>query len=74
MGFENNAQRTSSKRYYLQNVEINDYDVMIDGENFFDQPIKYDKGTYENIRKISTSQRDNYTNGCLLDYTYFEDY
>ena len=47
MGFENDAQRTSSKRYYLQNVEINDYDVMIDGENFFDQPIKYDKGIWK---------------------------
>ena len=74
LAFENDAQRTSSKRYYLQNVEINHYDVMIDGENFFDQPIKYDKGTYENIRKIVTSQRDNYTFGCLLDYTYFKGY
>ena len=47
---------------------------MIDGKNFFDQPIKNDKITYENIRKIATGQRDDYTNGCLLDYAYFKDY
>ena len=41
-------------------------------ENFFDQPVKNDKVTYENIRKISTSQGDDYTTGCLLDYTYFK--
>ena len=44
---------------------------MINGENFFDQPIKNNKVTYENIRKIATSQGDDYTSGCLLDYTYF---
>ena len=47
---------------------------MIDGKNFFDQPIKNNKVTYEIIRKIASSQRDDYTNGCLLDYIYFENY
>ena len=46
---------------------------MINGENFFDQPIKNNKGTYENIRKIATGQGDDYTTGCLLDYSYFPD-
>ena len=46
---------------------------MINGENFLDQPIKYDKVTYENIRKITTGKGDNYTTGCLLDYLYFRD-
>ena len=40
LAFENDAQRTSNKRYYLPNVEIKDYNVMIDGKNFFDQPVK----------------------------------
>ena len=44
---------------------------MINGENFFDQPIKNNKVTYENIRKIPTDQGDDYTTGCLLDYSYF---
>ena len=46
---------------------------MINGENFFDQPIKNNKVTYENIRKIATSQGDDYATGCLLDYSYFAD-
>ena len=56
------------------NVEIKDYNVMIDGKNFFDQPVKNDKVTYENIRKITIGQGDDYTTGCLLDYTYFQKY
>ena len=44
---------------------------MIDGKNFFDQPIKKYLIPYENIRKIATSQGDDYTTGCLLDYSYF---
>ena len=47
---------------------------MIDGKNFFDQPVKNDKVTYENIRKITIGQGDDYTTGCLLDYTYFKKY
>ena len=42
-------------------------------KNFFDQLIKNNKITYENIRKIATGQGDDYTTGCLLDYTYFRD-
>ena len=45
---------------------------MIDGRNFFDQPITSMTKTYENIRKIATGQGDGYTSGCLLDYSYFK--
>ena len=47
---------------------------MVDEKNFFEQPVKNDKVTYENIRKIAVSQGDDYTTGCLLDYTYFKKY
>ena len=47
---------------------------MIDGKNVFDQPINSMIKTYENIRKIATGQGDNYTTGCLLDYSYFKDH
>ena len=46
---------------------------MIDGKNFFDQPVK-NKVTCENIRKIATGQGDDYTTGCLLDYIYYKNY
>ena len=71
--FENDAQTTSSKGYYLPKVEIKNYNVVINGEKFFDQPIKDNKVTYENIRKTATGRGDDYTTGCLLDYTYFKD-
>ena len=73
LAFENDGDRTSHSDYYLSNVEIKDYNIMINGENFFDKPIKNNKVTYENIRKIATGQGDNYTAGCLLDYSYFMD-
>ena len=43
------------------------------GENFFDQPTKDNKVTYENIIKVATGKGDDYTSGCLLDYAYFRD-
>ena len=47
---------------------------MIDGQNFFDQPIKYDRIIYGSIRNTMTGQGDDYTTGCLLDYVYFKNY
>ena len=73
LAFEGDAQRIVHTGYYLPNVEIKDYNIMINGENFFDQPIKNNKVTYENIRKIAAGQGDDYTTGCLLDYPYFMD-
>ena len=73
LAFKNDDHRTSDDRYYLPTVEIKDYNIMINGENFFDQPIKNNKVTYENTRKIATGQGDDYTTGCLLDYPYFAD-
>ena len=73
LAFENDDDRTSDWQYYLPAVEIKDYNIMIIGENFFDQPIKNKKVTYENIRKIATGQGDDYTTGYLLDYPYFAD-
>ena len=73
LAFENDDDRTSDDQYYLPTVEIKDYNIMINGENFFDQPIKNNKVTYDNIRKIATGQGDDYTTGCLLDYPYFTD-
>ena len=46
---------------------------MVNGENFFDQPIKNNKVAYENIRKIVIGQGDDYTTCCLLDDPYFAD-
>ena len=73
LSFENENDRVSHATYYLPKVEIKDYNVMIDGRNFFDQPINSMNKTYENIRKIATGKGDDYTTGCLLDYPYFKE-
>ena len=52
--FENEVDRKVHTGYYLPKVEIKDYIVMIDAKNFFEQPVKSDLRTYDNIRKIST--------------------
>ena len=43
-------------------------------KTFFDKPINNMIKTYENIRKTTIGQEDDYTTGCLLDYTYFKKY
>ena len=52
---------------------MKDHNVMIDRKHFFNQLVKNNKITYENIRKITTGQGDNYTTGCLLDYIFFKE-
>ena len=47
---------------------------MIDGKNFFDQPINSNFKTYDNIRKLSTGKGDDYATGSLLDYIYFKNF
>ena len=47
---------------------------MIDVKKIFNQPINNMIKIYENIRKIATGQGDDYTTGCLLDYSYFKDH
>ena len=63
LAFENDDDRTSDNQYYLPTVEIKDYNIMINGENFFDQSIKNNKITYDNIRKIAIGQGDDNTTG-----------
>ena len=65
--------RTSHSTYYIPKVEIKDYNVMIDGRNFFDQPINSMNKTYKSIRRIATGQGDDYTTGCLLNHSYFNE-
>ena len=64
--FENETQITNYKRY-LPTREIKNYNFIIEGQTFFDQPVRNDFITYDNIGKIATDQADHYTTGCLLD-------
>ena len=74
LSFESENDRTPHSAYYLPKVEIKDYNIMIDGKSFFDQPINSNLKTYENIRKIATGLEDDYKTGCLLDFVYFKNF
>ena len=62
----------SYKKYFLPRVKIDKYNIEIDGRNFYNQPINDSIKQYDPVRKISTGQGDDYTTGCLFDYSYFE--
>ena len=71
---DNKLERNSRTKYFLPRVNITDYNVLIDGRNFYDQPINDIIKQYGEIRKIETGEGDDYTIGCLLDYQYFKDH
>ena len=67
------ADIKNNKKYFLPRGEINNYNALINGRNFYDQPINDLIKQYDEVRKVSTGQGDDYTTGCLLDYAYFKD-
>ena len=67
-------QKNSTRKYFLPRVNVTNYNVLIDGRNFDDQPINNIIKQCDEIRKIATGQGDHYTTGCLLDYQYFKDH
>ena len=58
-------------RYYVPNVEIKDFNVLIDGKSFFELPVKNDEVAYEKF--IEMSNNNDYTTGNLLDFGYFKE-
>ena len=68
----NQVSIDSFKKYFLLRVKIENYNTEIDGRNFYDQPINDSINQYDEVRKVSTGQGDDYTTGSLLDFAYFE--
>ena len=70
---ENNTTkdyRDSFSHYYVPNVRIKDFNVLIDGKSFFDFRVKNEEEACEKIMEISNN--NDYTNGSLLDFGYFK--
>ena len=63
--------RDSFSHYYVSNVEIKEFNVLTDGKNFFDLPVKNEDETYEKIMDMSNN--NDYTTGNLLDFAYFKE-
>ena len=71
-GDANYVNEEAFNKYFLPKITIEKYNVEIDGRNFYDQAISDPIKQYEEVRKISTGQGDDYTVGCLLDFAYFD--
>ena len=69
LSFENENDRTSSSTYYVPNVQIEDFNVLIHEKCFFDMPIKIHEETYKQI--LEMGRNNDYTTVNLLDYEYF---
>ena len=61
----------SRRRYYLPRAEIKDYNVLIDGRNFYDQNVNSSIIRYNELLKRKTERSEDYSTGCLLDYDYY---
>ena len=70
----NRVLRNSHTKYFLPRVNITNYNVLIDGRNFYDQPINDSVKQNDELEKTATGQGDDCTTGCLLDYQYFKDH
>ena len=76
-GGANRVAINTPRRYFLPRVDIKNYNIEIDGRNFYDQPINNQETNdiikqYDELRKVSIGQGDDYTTGCLLDFAYFK--
>ena len=69
----NRLERNSHRKYFFPRVNITNYNVLIDGRNFYNQTINDLIKQYDEIRKIATGQGDDFTTGCLLDFQNFKD-
>ena len=69
--FEIENYRKINKNNYLAKVEIKDYNVMSDGKNFFDWPVKNDMRVYHKVFKIATGWGGDCTTSCFLGYNCF---
>ena len=64
--------RNGERKYYLPRISFNKYNVIIDGRNFYDNPIESDIEKYRELKKVMIGKGKDYTTGSLLDYNYFD--
>ena len=70
-GNANRSTRDGRTRYYLPTIDLNKYNVVIDGRNFYDNPVESDIEKYRELKKEMIGKGEDYTTGSLLDYNYF---
>ena len=64
--------RNGQQKYYLPRIDLEKYNVIIDGRNFYDNPIESDTEKYRELKKVLIGKGEGYTTGFLLDFNYFD--
>ena len=64
--------RNGQQKYYLPRIDLEKYNVIIDGRNFYDNPIESDIEKYREFKKVMIGKGEDYTTGSLLDFNYFD--
>ena len=65
---DNQPTRNGQRKYYLSRIDIKKYNFIIDGRNFYDNPIESDIEKYRELKKVMIGKGEDYTTGSLLDY------
>ena len=58
-GDNNQVSINSRQKYFLPRVNIGNYNIQIDGRNFYDQPIHDLIRQYDEVREVWTGQGDD---------------
>ena len=64
--------RNGQQKYYLPRIDLEKYNVIIDGRNFYDNPIESDIEKHRELKKVMIGKGEDYTTGSLLDFNYFD--
>ena len=56
-----------NEKYYLLRIDFKKYNVIIDGRNFYDNPIESDIKKYRELKKVMTGKGEDYNTGSFLD-------
>ena len=70
----NQPTRDGRRKYYLPRIDLEKYNVIIDGRNFYDNPIESDIEKYRELKKVMIGKGEDYTTGSLLDFNYFKEH
>ena len=68
----NQPTKNGQRKYYLPRIDLKKYNVIIDGRNFYDNPIESDIEKYRKLKKVMIGKGKDYTTGSLLDFNYFK--
>ena len=64
--------RNGQQKYYLPRIDLKEYNVIIDGRNFYYNPIENNIEKYRELKKVMIGKGEDYTTGSLLDFNYFD--